>query len=262
MNNSALKLVYDIESCPKGLDANNMIRLYQQHNVVFFDSTKGSRPRLYAVDNEVLPAIVDTKGDELDLEYYSKMFRDKEYWEKELHNCTNSPIYYWKHYGTNVWPHTDEDMSKFMSSIGMDKITAADNEEAAKLWEEQKGKMKEALKFITVDHLKERKAHIDILKKEYNEFVINMEKKLQPFVRLVDSNEIALDNKKQCSNLIQKIKSTRPVLAKYSDKYRNPKGKWDLKMLGVTDYKVLLQIFHDICEDQNRFKDVLDSQPA
>ena len=185
--------------------------------------------------------------------------KDKEYWEKELYNCKNSPIYYWKNFGTKVWPPTNEDMAEFLKEIGMDKLSAADNEEAEKLWAEQKLKMKESLKFITVDHLKERKMHLDLLKNEYNSYISKLEKEVESFVRLVDSNNVPLPDKKRCGNLVEKIRKVLPVHKKYSDKYRTSKGKWDMRMLFVTDYSELLKIYYDILRDSNRITQSVDS---
>ena len=135
-----LKLVYDIKSIPQGLDPGNLIKVWEQHHAVFWDSTKeGVKPRIYGDDSEELvPMLVDTEGKEFDLDYYSEAFQEKEYWDKELHKCKNSPIYYWSNYGTTVWPHTSEDLGKFLQEAGLSELSAADNEEAQKIWEKQK----------------------------------------------------------------------------------------------------------------------------
>ena len=119
-----MKLVYDINSSPKGLDIGNLIKIYEMHNVVFWDSTKeGVKPKLYGVEGHEAPlAVVDLEGKEMDLVRYSKDFADAEFWDKELHNCKNSPIYFWSHYGTSVWPHNTDDMSEYLKTIGMDQV--------------------------------------------------------------------------------------------------------------------------------------------
>lgn len=253
-------MVYDIQALPQGLDPANLMRVWEQHDTVFWDSAKGTKPRIYGNDDlELIPIIVDTAGKELDLEFYSKEFKDKEFWEREIYNCKNSPLYYWKNYGTSVWPHKDADMTKFLEELGLAKLSAADNEEAEKIWKEQKDKLKDAMAFVTKEHLEERKTHIDLLKKEYEDTVVKLEKIVEPFVKLVDSNNAPLTERKRCGHLIEKIKSQRPVLQKYSDTYRNDKGKWDHKILFVTDYKVLLRIFYDVLVHQGRIEEVLDS---
>ena len=255
-----LKLVYDIVSNPTGLDIANLTKLYEQHHIVFWDSAKGgTKPKLYGdPTGELVPMIVDTKGEEIDLEYYSKIFKDKEFWEREVYNCKNSPIYFYTNYGTPVWPHTDEGMHKYLKSVGMDKIEAKDDEEAKVLWEKQKNKVKEAMEFVTEEVLMERKAAIDVLKEEYNEGVSILEEIVGPFVRLVDSNNVPLGDKKRCGNLVEKIKRHLPVHEDYSEKYRTKKGKWDLPMLFVTDYKVLLKMFYDVLRAEDKIEDCVD----
>lgn len=251
------KLVYDVTSSPKGLDLANVVKIYEQHHVVFWDSSnKGTKPKFYGVDGVAANLlIVDTAGKEVDIEYYSKEFQDKEFWDKEMHKCKNSPIYFWSNYGTSVWPHNSADMSVFTKEIGMEQITEKDSDKAAKLWEKQKATVKKAMEFVTMDFLKERKAVIDVLKSVYEQEVIDMETLLIPFVRLVDSNNVPLSLRKQQGNLIEKIRKHLPVPPKYSEKYRTGKGKWDSPMLFNTSYAVLLEMFYDVLRIEDKIKE-------
>lgn len=249
MEKQKAKLVYDIMSIPKGMDVGNLVKIYEQHHVIFWDSSheKGTKPKLYGVDGtDADLIIVDTKGKEIDLEYYSKQFKDEEYWDKELYKCKNSPIYFWSNFGTGVWPHTSADLSVFTKSLGMEQLEAKDSEVAAKLWEKQKAKVKKSMEFVTIEFLKERKAVIDVLKVKYEQEVKDLEKLLESHVRLVDSNNVPLTERKQQGNLIGKIRKHLPVLPKYSEKYRSNKGKWDSPMLFNTSYAELLNMFYDI----------------
>lgn len=257
-----LKLVYDIEALPKGLDPGNMTKIWEQHNLVYWDSSKGTRPRIYGVDGELAPKIVDTNGKELDLAKYTEEFAMKEFWDKELHNCKNSPIYFFKNYGTTVWPHKDEDMTAYLASIGVEKIEADDADEAKKLWEEQKETVRKATAKYTIEFLKERKSVIDLMKETYNTEVYALEKLVSDKVRLFDSNNQPLEPKKQVANLSDKIRKVLPVHPKYSEKYRTKKGKWDTPMLFVTDYKVLLQIFYDVLDAKGEWDKELDSSTS
>ena len=244
-----LKLVYDISSTPNGLDMANFTKLFESHNVVFWDSEKGgTKPQLYSVDGKILPAIVDTKGKELDLDYYSKLFTEAEFWDRELHRCKNSPIYFFSNYGTSVWPHTDEDLKKYMDEIGIGQVVAEDDEDAKKQWEKQKQILKDATKDMTIEFLQERKAYIDVIKARYEQKVTELETLLSSKVKLTDSKGGPIEMKEKVSRLVLKIRNNRPVLPKYSEKYRTSKGKWDTGMLYVTAYDQLLKIFYDVLQ--------------
>jgi len=254
-----MKLVYDVNAVPDGLDIGMLTKIYEMHNVVFWDSVKnGVKPKLYGVDGHESPlAVVDLKGIEMNLGQYSKEFAEVEFWKKELHNCKNSPIYFWSHYGTSVWPHTSDDMSAYLKDIGMGEVVAKDDEHAKKLWAKQKAKVKKATDTYTIEFLKERKAVVDIIKNKYDERVIALEKLLSGTVQLYAKDGQPLEPRKQVANLMEKIRKTSPVLPKYSESYRNKKGRWDIPMLLVTNYDNLLEIFYDICIFENRITTVL-----
>jgi hypothetical protein len=155
-----MKLVYDVASVPKGLDFGNLTKIYEQHHVVFWDSEKGgTKPRLYQDDGDVEAKllVVDLHGKEIDIETYAKKFREDEYWEKEVFNAKNSPIYFFKNYGTTVWPVSNEGVRDYLLSLGLQDITAKDSETATELWEKQKEQTKLAMAFITRELLEERK---------------------------------------------------------------------------------------------------------
>lgn len=259
VESTRLKLVYDVTSTPKGLDIANLVKIYENYNVVFWDSSKeGTKPALYGVDGKASLMVVDTKGQELDLEYYSKEFAEKEFWDKELHRCKNSPVYYFSNYLTKVWPHRNEDLQNYLISIGLKTIESKDSEEAAKLWEDQKVLIQKSLAHITVEDLKDLSSYIEILQVEYNARVKKLEAVLESKVRLVDSNNIALESKKACGNLIEKIKKHLPVDKRYSDKYRTSKGKWDISMLAVTSYDQLLNMLYEILRDKGEIQEQVD----
>jgi len=245
------KLVYDVESTPKGLSMGDFTKLYEQHNVVFWDSSRGgTKPKIYGVNGNEDLLIVDCAEQELDLDFYAKKFQQEEFWDREIHNCKNSPIYFFSNYGTSVWPHNDKDLKAYMEEIGIGAVVAKDDAEAKVLWEKQKLKVKEAMASLTVEFLQERKGVIDVLKAIYDVKVNRLEKKLEGKVRLVDSNNVPLEDRKRIGNLVEKIRKNLPVLPKYSDKYRTPKGKWDNSMLFVTNYDTLLEIFDDVLQSR------------
>ena len=257
MTSKRMKLVYDISSAPKGLDIGNLVKIYEMHNVVFWDSTKsGMKPKIYGTDEHEAPlAVVDLKGKEMDLGWYSKQFADKEYWDKELYNCKNSPIYFWSNYGTSVWPHNADQMSEYLKSIGMDKVVAKDDEAAKKLWDKQKAKVKVATDKFTIEFLKERKLVVDIVKDKWESKVRSLEILIKDHVKLFETDGVEVEPRKRMANLMEKVRRN-PVLPKYSS-YRNKKGKWDVAMLLVTDYAILLEITYDVFKDSGKIKDLV-----
>jgi hypothetical protein len=254
-----MKLVYDVKAVPGGLDIGNLVKIYEMHNVIFWDSSKeGVKPKLYGVDGHEAPlAVVDTKGKEIDLESYSKEFAEVEFWKKELHNCKNSPIYFWANYGTSVWPHKSSDMSAYLKSIGMDEVVAKDDEDAKKLWEKQKAKVKIATDKYTIEFLKDRKAIVDIVKNKYDERVISLQRLLKDYVSLHDKDGTELAPRKQVANIMEKIRKSIPVHPAYSDSYRTKKGKWDIPMLLVTNYDKLLEILYEVLKADGKLKELV-----
>lgn len=255
------KLVYDIKSLPKGLDASNLVKLYQMQHLVFWDSSKeGVKPALYGVDSKAPLMIVDVKGKEIDLDYYTKKFQEEEYWDKELHKARTSPVYYFSNYATTKWPVDNDDLKNYLKDIDIKRLAAKDSEHAKKLWEEQRDKIKEATKHVTLEHLKERKAVIDSLKQIYEHRLLAMEDLLRPHVKLNDTKGEPLEAKQKALNIIEKIKRALPVPLKYTKNYRLKKGRWDLAALRATDYGVLLEMYYDILKTSGKVKDVLDSE--
>jgi hypothetical protein len=252
-----MKLVYDVNSLPEKLGISNMVKIMENHRTVFWDSSKdGIKPKFYSGvepgDEESPITLVDTAGKEIDLEYYERVYKEDEFWEKELYSCKNSPVYFFNNYGTTEYPAKSEGIQKYLKDIGLSSIVAKDSEDAAEAWKTQKDAAKKAGEHITLELLKERKQVMDIMKEEYNVLVIKLETKVKDSVRLFDSNNIPLEAKKQCGNLIDKIRKILPVNVKYSDNYRTKKGKWDTPMLFNTSYSVLLKMYDDIYEDSSK----------
>lgn len=256
-----MKLVYDTASLPKGLDPGNMTKIYEHHHVIYWDSSNGgTKPQLYNEDGtKAKLSIVDTAGISMNMEEYSKAFKDAEYWEKELYKCKNSPHYFWANYGTPTYPHTQDGLRKYLSQAGLIDIIEKDSDKAKKMWEKQKEKLKVLTDTYTIEFLKERRAAMQSIIAEYDTKTRSLEILLEPFVKLYDKNGIELADKKRVVVLTEKIYMNRPVLKKYSDIYRTSKGKWDRAILNNTSYCTLLEIFYDILKSNNKIKDVVDS---
>lgn len=257
-----LKLIYDVKSVPDRLPMTDMLKFYQNHDVIFWDSNKGVKPIMYNVGGEkVLPLLVDTAGVEIDVDYYTKVLQEEEFWKKELHNCKMSPIHFWSNYGTSCWPHKDSDMREYLESHGIGEVVAKDTDKAEELWAKQKENMRVLTDTYTIDLLKERKAAVDVFRNAYEVRVQELERLVGPKVKLVDKNNVPLELRRRIGNLVEKIRYSKiPVPPQYSAKYRNPKnGKWDNAMLFVTDYDVLLKIFYDVLRAKGWEPESVDS---
>jgi hypothetical protein len=257
-----MKLVCDIASMPKGLDIANFTKIFEQHHVVFWDSTRGgTKPKMYKEDEtEMELALVDTKGNEIDADQYQREFEDAAFWDKELHNCKASPVYFFNNYGTTQWPATSADIQKYMLAIGLINIETEDTDEAADLWEKQKAQMKIATDTYTIAFLKERQAAVQVLKTEYYVKVEGIEEKVKEKVGLFDNKGVALSDNKRITNLVEKIRRINPIPPQYSEVYRNAKGKWDVKILFNTPYGVILEMFYDLQCIKDRGENVLDAK--
>lgn len=253
-----MKLVYDIASCPKGLDIANFTKIFEQHHVIFWDSAKGgTKPRVYSdedLKNEL--KIVDVKGEELDIEMYSKIFKDKEFWDKELHYCKNSPIYYFSNYVTTEFPATQEKLSAFLKSLDLENIVADDAEQASEAWELQKAKMVKATAHITVEHLQERKPIIEALKASYATKIYNLEEELKTTVRLFAADSLPEPEKVRVTNLVYAIRQKKNFPEKYAAKYRDLRGRWRSPLLYATPYHTLLEILSDCIKEEVQLKKV------
>lgn len=247
-----MRLVYDVKSVPYKLGIANMIKILEQHRIVFWDSTDGIKPSFYSLDgapSDLL--IVDTKGQEIDFEQYQREFDDNVFWDKETYNCKHSPIYYWNNYGTPIYPATLEGTRKYLSSLGMKDLPVMDSAKAKKAWDKQKEAVDKAMKFVTLEHLKERKAVLDLLRAEYEQKVIALEKLVDGEVNLFNAKGEPLEPNKRISNLVGKIKTFSPVPERWKE-YRNKKRRWDGAMLYNTNYDILLEIYYAIRPNTNK----------
>lgn len=249
-----MKLVYDVKSVPGGLGIANMIKIFEQHRVVFWDSDNGVKPAFFALEG--VPAdllIVDTTGKQIDFEQYEREFNTKVFWDKEIYNCKHSPIYYWNNYGTPIYPSTVEGTRKYLSSLGMKDLPVMDSAKAKKAWDKQKEVVSKAMKFITLEHLEERKGVIDLLKAEYKQKVLGLEHLVKGEVDLFNAKGEPHEYKKRISNLVGKIKTFSPVPERWKE-YRNKKRRWDGAMLYNTNYDILLEIYYAIRQGTNKSK--------
>jgi len=245
-----MKLVYDVKALPKGLGLSDMVKILENHRVVFWDSDNGTKPKFFSgvskEDSESPVHIVDSSGNEIDFAFYEREHKEKEFWAAELYKCKKSPIYFFSHYGTPVYPATSEGIQGYLKEIGLQDIQTDDSDKAADNWEKQKDKVKEASEVITLELIKEREEVMAVLKAGYEKIVLSLEKELADVVRLVDSNNVPITDKNKVGNLIGKIRKFLPVPENYSEIYRTKKGKWDIPILSNTPYANLLEMLVEL----------------
>ena len=253
-----VKMIYDVTALPENLRVDTLLKIADSHNAVFFDSTRGTRPRFVEVGEDApIPTLVDTKGEVKDFDKFLEMQVDKEYWDRELYNCKKSPIYYFTHYKTEVWPVEQPKLTAYLESIGLGDISSSDSTTAAQKWEDQKAAVAAATKDFTIEHLQELKPKVDLLKELYNQNVVKYENFLAHGIKLLDKNGEPLEEKLRSKRIRGYIKQ-QPVLSEYSG-YRTKKQEWDSQMLVATDYSELLVIAYKLSKLDENFKVVADT---
>lgn len=242
-----MKLIYDIKSMPKELGPANLIKILDNHRVVLWDSSlDGIKPKFSADATSPIEAItlVDMKGKELDITKYQKDFEDKEFWEKELHRCQNSPLYYYSNYATTTYPVNNKLQGEWLKAKGLESLEAKDNEEAEKLWAEQKDKIAGITEGVTIDDLKSMQGSMEVLKELYIQLMEDTEKEIEHLVDIKNSDGESLDERKKVINLTTAISRIKHIPEEYSQyMFKNQKGYWDKAMLKHTPYPELLKIF-------------------
>jgi len=256
------KLVYDMASMPKGLSPADFIKIYDNHGVVLWDSDNdGTKPKIYHDNPEDKTnlkevVIVDLKGKDIDFDVFEKEYLEKEKWDKELHRCINSPLYYFKNYAAAELPVTSDKISAFLKELGLDDLTLDDSDPDTnkEKWEKQKDAMKKAMSFIDIPHLKTLKASRELVEEKFNQNTIKLEKELEHVVDLKDSEGNLILEKKRVLNLTKAISKIKYIPKKYADyEFKKQKGRWDKAMLGQTPYYNLLLILKEtlsIVEEQ------------
>jgi len=254
-----MKVVYDVQSCPIKLGIANMIKIFNNHKIILWDSTLGTKPKMYKGEKLVSAyKFVDTKGENIDLEKYKQQYLDQEFWAKELYNCKHSPVYFYANYATEKYPVEQSGISKYVKSLGLEDLSdIKDSTKASDAWAGQKEIIAKSLSFITVELLKTRKAVVDVLKINYENKVSKIEKACKDSVKLF-FNDTPIIESKRVNYLIRKIR-----IYKISDKYSayiNKKGKWDIPMLESTGYIPLLLMFYELSGIKNREENKVGSK--
>ena len=232
------KLVYDITAMPGGLDPQSMVKLADT-GFIFYDSTKGNRPKLYhtgELDTTIEPVFVDVKGEEVQLELIQKQWSDEEFWRKELYKCKQSPLYYFTNYKSVNPKPTQQEVNEFLESVGM--TATNDSEQVTK--EDVIKVREEFAKTITLDHLKDLKPVRDSIDAEYEQDTLEIQKEIAEKYGFTETNVMAIKPKTITDIMKTQTKDCVEEL-KY---YINPKtGRWDKALLQATDIDVLVRLW-------------------
>lgn len=233
-----LKVVVDVRSIPDGLSVDLFTKLMDR-GIVFYDSDKGHRPKLYKIDGDIeeeLPTIVDARGETIDYEVIQKEWEEEEYWRKELYKCRMSPIHYYTNYAAKNAKPTQEELDSYLKSIGLTPT----NDSTKLDTDEMKEKRDAFAKSIKLEDLQAMKAVRDKIKEEYDHETEALTEELSVVTGISGFVEKAVRDKIIYSIMKSDVKEATKNLKHYVDDKR---GNWDKKLLAVTDTDVLLRLW-------------------
>lgn len=236
-----LKVVVDVRSIPDGLSVDLFTKLMDR-GIVFYDSDKGHRPKLYRVEGDVeeeLPTIVDAAGNPIDAELIQSKWEEEEYWRKELYKCRMSPIHYYTNYAAKSAKPTQEELDSYLKSIDLTPT----NDSTKLNTDEMKEKRDTFAKSIKLEDLQAMKAVRDKIKEEYDLETEALTKELSGATGISGFVEKAVRDKIVYSIMKSNVKEATKDLKHYIDDTR---GNWDKKLLAVTDTDVLLRLWKSI----------------
>lgn len=241
-----VRLVYDVAGTPRDLGLANVVKIFESHRVVLWDSTlDGTKPKLYGEsgdlteDNEV--KIVDVIGKEIDIDAFQAEFEANEFWDKELHKCKKSPIYWYSNYASPSFPVNQKELGKWLQENGLVDI-AQDDTDKESTWAKQKEAVEKVTGAIEIDDLKRMKDRFDGLVLVYGEKLKEDEKVLEAYVNLKDSEGKSLDIKKKTSNIIAKLLKCKIPEEYIGYTFKEQPNRWDKAMVGVTPYHILIDM--------------------
>lgn len=233
-----LKVVVDVRSIPDGLSVDLFTKLMDR-GIVFYDSDKGHRPKLYRVEGDVeeeLPTVVDAAGNPINAELLQSKWEEEEYWRKELYKCRMSPIHYYTNYAAKSAKPTQEELDSYLKSIG---LTPA-NDSTKLDTDEMKEKRDTFAKSIKLEDLQAMKAVRDKIEEEYDLETEALTKELAGATGISGFVVKAVRDKIIYTIMKSDVKEATKDLKHYVDDKR---GNWDKKLLAVTDTDVLLRLW-------------------
>lgn len=232
-----IKIIMDTNAIPEFMTPRGWAEAADS-GYVFYDSKKSDiKPAIHILDGDVsidLPRLVDTKGEQINIDALNLEFEIQEHWRKELWKCRKSPTYYFTHYLSHETRASQTSIEEFKASIGLSNDLT--QEEAAKV-------LASHAKVVDLAHIQSLKPGRDALDQEW----ANETKKLQATIakqlKTKPSNDTLV--KRRIITAIVKLPISKAVgeLEYYAEL---KKEKWDKQMLEATDLEVLLRLYRDI----------------
>lgn len=236
---------YDMAAKPQGLSVDLLSKLVDT-GWLYYDSTKGNRPQVYAKGDEVFSVkFVDTKGNDYDFNEVKLQWEDEEFWRKELYMCRQSPLHYFENYYAKTPKPTQKEISEYLESINLGAVS--DSDEVTK---EKMVKAREAFaKSIELDELKKLKPVRDLILKEYLEETDKLEEeafKALGVVVLEDDKDADMAKRRLKEKVIASIMKSDKKTAPPELKSYLHQGRWDKKALRLTERDALLRLWKQI----------------
>jgi hypothetical protein len=228
------KTVLDIAAIPNGMDVATWVKLADS-GYIFYDSTKGRKPTLYSLDDmdtEVVPTFTDVSGEVVELSVIQATWVEQEKWRRELHNCKQSPIYFYANYAAPEAKPTQEQMDEFLASINIKP-----KDDSSEVMQESAKKARlEFAEGITLEKIQGLKILRDeiILKYDAATNQLLEEAYLKYGLSTIDAV------KKVVFTEIMKTptKSANELLRSFIN---DKTGRWDLQMFRATDFDIVLR---------------------
>lgn len=190
------KLIYDVAATPEKISFDGVIKLADQ-GVVVYDSSKGNRPKLVSIgtedkETEVPVRFVDTDGIDIDVKALQERIDETKYWEKEIHRCSNSPLYYFKNYKSLKAEITIPDEKEFVASLGLTDILVTTGEVEKTMTDEELECLKKYRESITIENLKALKPLMDEINKNFEIKVDEIVKRVKKLTGINSKNDAKL----------------------------------------------------------------------
>lgn len=239
------KVILDINSRPKGIDAELWLKLMDRGMIVY-DSTEGNRPKLYEVgtasgEDVIIPALVDAKGKEVNIDDFNKKLEDEEFWRKELYKCKQSPLYYFTQYGSTELKPSQEAITKFLKDTGFE--AKADSDDAAVITERTRKIREKFSSTITLEKLQDLKPVRDSMDAEYEAITMELRVEFGEKHDVSPTHDAEIRRRVVTSIMKTKTKDAPESLRMYV----LPKsGRWDKSLFNATDLDVLLRLWKDM----------------
>ena len=223
------KVVVDTEAIPKGMAPDMWVKLADS-GYIFYNSLTGKRPQVHAIGGDELePAFVDTKGEEVKLDEIQKIWEDSNYWDKELYKCKQSPIYYYTEYFSIYPKPTQKNINDYLESIGLG--LSNDSEISA----EAKEIRKKHAESIKLEDLKNFKPNMDKLREQYATYTESLKARFKEVTGTVLDETIE-------TKVVTEITKTQPAEAsELLREFLDKRGKWDRNLIRVSDLDVVLR---------------------